>query len=127
MKKQYKNFSEQVSDNVTNLELFDGKLENWWYELSETIFNNLDERDIENIKEWYEIEDESSEEFFEAEHEYVYDQMEGVYLVYKVELKGGKYTSEHERLEITWDDENESWLMPVYCFGMPWSMVGVSN
>ena len=127
MKKQYKNFSEQVSDNVTNLELFDGKLENWWYELSETIFNNLDERDIENIKEWYEIEDESSEEFFEAEHEYVYDQMEGVYLVYKVELKGGKYTSEHERLEITWDDESESWLMPVYCFGMPWSMVGVSN
>ena len=127
MKKQYKNFSEQVSDNVTNLELFDGKLENWWYELSETIFNNLDERDIGNIKEWYEIEDESSEEFFEAEHEYVYDQMEGVYLVYKVELKGGKYTSEHERLEITWDDESESWLMPVYCFGIAWSMVGVSN
>ena len=127
MKKQYKNFSEQVSDNVTNLELFDGKLENWWYELSETIFNNLDERDIENIKEWYEIEDESSEEFFEAEHEYVYDQMEGVYLVYKVELKGDKYTSEHERLEITWDDESESWLMPVYCLGVPWSMAGVSN
>ena len=127
MKKQYKNFSEQVSDNVTNLELFDGKLENWWYELSETIFNNLDERDIENIKEWYEIEEEFSDEYYEAEHEYVYDQMEGVYLVYKVELKGGKYTSEHERLEITWDDESESWLMPVYCFGMPWSMVGVSN
>ena len=127
MKKQYKNFSEQVSDNVTNLELFDGELENWWYELRETILYNLDDHDIKNIKEWYEIEDESSEDFFEAEYEYVWEQMESVYLVYKVELKGGKYTSEHERLEITWDDESESWLMPVYCFGMPWSMVGVSN
>lgn len=128
MKKQYKNFSEQVSDNVTNLELFGGKpSEDWWHDLLEIIFSNLDDHDVENIKEWYEIEDEFSEEFFEAEHEYVYDQMEGVYLVYKVELKGGKYTSEHERLEITWDDESESWLMPVYCLGMPWSMVGVSN
>ena len=127
MKKQYKNFSEQVSDNVTSLELFDGELEFWWERLFETIYNNLDERDIENIKEDFGIEDEFSEEFFEAEHEYVHDQMQGVYLVYKVELKGDKYTSEHERLEITWDDESESWLMPVYCFGMPWSMVGVSN
>lgn len=127
MKKQYKNFAEQVSDNVTSLELFDGKLENWWYALSETIFSNLDDYDVENIKEWFEIEDESSDEYYEAEIEYVYEQMEGIYQVYKVELKGGKYTSEHERLEITWDDESESWLMPVYCFGMSWSMVGVSN
>lgn len=127
MKKQYKNFSEQVKDNVTNLELFDGELENWWYALSETIFSNLDDHDVENIKEWFEIEDEYSDEYYEAEIEYVYQQMEGIYLVYKVELKGGKYTSEHERLEITWDDESESWLMPVYCFGIAWSMVGVSN
>ena len=127
MKKQYRNFSEQVHDNVTSLELFDGELEFWWEKLFETIYNNLDERDIENIKEDSGIEDESSEEFSEAEHEYVGEQMQGVYLVYKVELEDDKYTSEHERLEITWDDESESWLMPVYCFGMPWSMVGVSN
>ena len=127
MKKQYKNFSEQVKDNVTNLELFDGELEFWWEKLAETIYNNIDDEKVKEIKEYTGIEDEFSEEFFEAEHEYVYDQMEGVYLVYKVELKGGKYTSEHERLEITWDDESESWLMPVYCFGIAWSMVGVSN
>ena len=128
MKKQYRNFSEQVSDNVTNLELFGGKpSDDWWHDLLETIFSNLDDHDIKNIKEWYEIEDESSEEFFEAEIEYVYEQMEGIYQVYKVELKGDKYTSEHERLEITWDDESESWLMPVYCLGVPWSMVSVSN
>jgi len=127
MKKQYKNFSEQVYDNVTSLELFDGELEFWWEKLFETIYNNLDERDIENIKEWYEIEEEFSDEYYEAEREYVWEQMESVYLVYKVELKGGKYTSEHERLEITWDDESESWLMPVYCFGIAWSMVGVNN
>lgn len=127
MKKQYRNFAEQVSDNVTSLELFDGELEFWWGELAQVIFSNIDDHDIENIKEWYEIEDEYSDEFQEAEIEYVYDQMEGIYQVYKVELKGGKYTREHERLEITWDEESESWLMPVYCFGMAWSMVGVSN
>ena len=127
MKKQYKNFSEQVNDNVTSLELFDGELEFWWERLFETIFSNLDDHDIKNIKEWYEIEDESSEEYYEAEIEYVFQQMEGIYQVYKVELENDKYTSEHERLEITWDDESESWLMPVYCLGMPWSMVGVSN
>ena len=127
MKKQYKNFSEQVKDNVSSLELFDGELEFWWEKLAETIYNNIDDEKVKEIKEYSGIEDEFSEEFFEAEHEYVYDQMEGVYLVYKVELKGGKYTSEHERLEITWDDESESWLMPVYCFGIAWSMVGVSN
>ena len=128
MKKQYKNFEEQVRDNVTNLELFDGEYsDDWWYDLLELIFSNLNDRDVENIKEWYEIEEEFSDEYYEAEVEYVHDKMEGIYLVYKVELKGGEYTSEHERLEITWDDENESWLMPVYCLGVPWSMVGVSN
>lgn len=127
MKKQYKNFAEQVNDNVSSLELFDGELEFWWEKLAETIYNNIDDEKVKEIKEYTGIEDESSEEFFEAEHEYVWEQMESVYLVYKVELKGGKYTSEHERLEITWDDESESWLMPVYCFGIAWSMVGVSN
>ena len=127
MKKQYKNFAEQVNDNVSSLELFDGELEFWWEKLAETIYNNINDEKVKEIKEYTGIEDESSEEFFEAEHEYVWEQMEGVYLVYKVELKGGKYTSEHERLEITWDDESESWLMPVYCFGIAWSMVGVSN
>ena len=128
MKKQYKNFSEQVSDNVTSLELFGGKpSDDWWHDLLETIFSNLDDHDVENIKEWYEVEDESSEEYYEAEIEYVYEQMEGIYQVYKVELKGGKYTSEHERLEIVWDDDSECWLLPVYCYGMAWSMVGVSN
>lgn len=127
MKKQYRNFAEQVDDNVESLELFDGELEFWWEKLYETICSNIDDRDVENIKEWFEIEDEYSDEFYEAEIEYVHQQMEGIYQVYKVELEGGKYTREHERLEITWDDESESWLMPVYCFGMAWSMVGVSN
>ena len=129
MKKQYRNFEEQVRDNVTNLELFDGEYsDDWWYDLLEIIFSNLDDHDVENIKEWFEIEDEYSDEYYEAEVEYVHDKMEGICQVYKVELKGDKYTSEHERLEITWDDDSEIWLMPVYCLGIQWwSMVGVSN
>ena len=127
MKKQYKNFAEQVNDNVSSLELFDGELEFWWEKLAETIYNNIDDEKVKEIKEYTGIEDESSEEYFEAEHEYVWDMMQGVYQVYKVELKGGEYTSEHERLEIVWDEDSECWLLPVYCYGMAWSMVGVSN
>lgn len=127
MKKQYKNFAEQVDDNVENLELFDGELEFWWENLAETIYDNITDETVKKIMEYSGIEDEESEEYQEAEHEYIWGSMESVYQVYKVELKGGKYTSEHERLEITWDYESESWLMPVYCYGIAWSMVGVSN
>lgn len=127
MKKQYSNFSEQVNDNIDGMELFDGELEVFWEKLFETIHSNIGIETVEEIKEYAEIDDENSEEFFEAEHEYVMDMMQGVYQVYKVELKGGEYTSEHERLEIVWDDDNECWLMPVYCYGIAWSMVGVSN
>ena len=127
MKKQYKNFAEQVNDNIASMELFDGELELFWENLAEAIYNNIDDEKVEEIKEYAEIEDETSEEYYEAEHAYVWDMMQGVYQVYKVELKGGKYTSEHERLEIVWDEDSECWLLPVYCYGMAWSMVGVSN
>lgn len=127
MKKQYKNFAEQVDDNVEEMELFDGELWLFWEELYNTIYNNIDDETVEEIKEATEITDEDSEEFEEAEHDYVMETMDGVYQVYKVELKGEYYTSEHERLEIVWDYYNDCWLMPVYCYGMTWSMVGVSN
>lgn len=127
MKKQYKNFNEQVNDNVTNLELFDGDLWLFWEELYEVIYNNIDEETIEEIKENTGITDEDSEEFEEALHDYVTDTLDGVYQVYKVELKGDYYTSEHERLGIVWDYYNDCWLMPVYCYGMAWSMIGASN
>lgn len=127
MKKQYKNFAEQVNDNIDGMEMFDGELDVFWEKLFETIYNNIDNETVEEIKEYAEIDDETSEEYYEAEHKYVMDMMQGVYQVYKVELKGGEYTSEHERLEIVWDDDNECWLLPVYCYGMAWSMVGVSN
>ena len=127
MKKQYKNFAEQVNDNIASMELFDGELELFWENLAEAIYNNIDDEKVEEIKEYAEIEDETSEEYYEAEHAYVWDMMQGVYQVYKVELNGGKYTSEHERLEIVWDEDSECWLLPVYCYGMAWSMVGVSN
>ena len=127
MKKQYKNFAEQVNDNIDGMELFDGELEVFWEKLAEVIYNNIDDETVEEIKEYAEIDDETSEEFYEAEHEYIWDMMQGVYQVYKVELKGDYYTSEHERLEIVWDDDNECWLMPVHCYGIAWSMVGATN
>lgn len=127
MKKQYQNFAQQVDDNVSSLELFDGELEFWWEELGQTIYNNIDDEKVKEIKEDCSIDDEQSDEYLEAESDYIWQHMESVYQVYEVELKGGKYTSEHERLEITWDYESEKWLMPVYCFGIAWSMVGVSN
>ena len=43
MKKQYKNFAEQVDDNVTEMEPFNGDLWLFWEELYNVIYNNIDE------------------------------------------------------------------------------------
>lgn len=89
--KDYKNYSEQVSENVNLIEVFQGELPEFWYEL---------------------------------EREHIESTLEGIYLFYKVELKGC-YNEEHERLHIVWYDELESYLMPVYSYGMPWKYIGV--
>lgn len=127
MKKQYNNFAEQVDDNVINLELYNGDLWLFWEKLYDVIYNNIDDETVEEIKANTGIDDEDSDEFEEAKHNYVMETMDGVYQVYKVELKGEYYTSEHERLGIVWDYYNDCWLMPVYCYGIAWSMVGAIN
>lgn len=125
-RKEYRNYSEQVKDNVLSLELFDGDLGvGFWEDLYELCYENLSE------EKYKELENESgysydSDEFSDYVNEYIYDCFESIYVTYKVELKG-EYNSEHERLEIIWNDEAECYVMPVYAFGMAWSMLGVSN
>lgn len=41
-----------------------------------------------------------------------------------VDLKGGKYTPEHERLNVFYNAEVESYILPVFHFGTSWSYIG---
>lgn len=129
-KVKYRNYSEQVSKNVSELELFDGELpDGFWEDLFDLCYDNLDE---DYIKKEYEEQEGintikyDNDEFLDFKYEYIYSSFEGIYQVFKVKLKGS-YNSEHERLEIVWNDELNCYLMPVYHFGTAWSYIGEMN
>lgn len=126
-RKDYRNYGEQVFDNVLSIEPIDiEEFDEFWHEpLFDLCWNNLSEEKLKEIEEESGCK-ESSDDFLDYVTEYIYDCFESIYVTYKVELKGD-YNSEHERLEIVWNDEANCYVMPVYAFGMAWSMLGVSN
>lgn len=124
--KKYNSYSDQVEANVEDLELFNeiNEADEFWHEpLLELLENNISDA---TILEWgdlpkdYETDNES---FYELRHEAIMESLESVYQVFKVTLKG-EYNEEHERLNIFWNDEAESYIMPVYHFGTSWKYVG---
>lgn len=122
--KKYENYQEQVFNNVESLELFDGDLENFWYELANAIdLVTSDKEIIENTETELNI---NSDDFSELRQEYVWETMESVYQTFKVEIKG-EYNSEHEKLMITWDYENECYILPVFHYGTSWKYVSAIN
>lgn len=131
MKNKYRNYAEQTSDNVIITGTYDGETENIWEDIYVIIDNLTTDESIllylnENVVDVNSV-DYGSDEWYEIRNEHIWQTMEGIYVIYTVDLKGGKYTSEHERLEIVWSEQANSYVMPCYAFGMPWSMVGVNN
>ena len=124
---EYRNYAQQVDDNLSSLELINiEEFDEFWHEpLFDLCHDNLTDKKIEELSKesGHEI---GSDDLDMYIHEYIYECFESIYQTYKVELKG-EYNSEHERLEIIWNDEANAYIMPVYCFGISWSMVGVSN
>lgn len=103
---KYRNFNEQVDDNLKSLSLFNEDLpENYWDELFTHILDNT-----------------SSDLEIDELVESIWQDLEGVYQVYQVTLKGD-YNQNHVDMQIIYDDDLEIYLMPVYCFGISWSMV----
>lgn len=125
MKKQYRNFEEQVQDNVEELELFNelSEYNELWFEpLFELLLKNTEPNKIiheYNLPETTTIDD---EEYQDALYKYINEVIDQVYQIYKVDIKGS-YNEEHERLNIFFDNELDSYILPVYHYGTDWEYV----
>ena len=125
MKKQYKNFAEQVNDNVKDLELFNELQENnelWFEPLFELLLKNTESNKViheYNLPETTTIDD---EEYQDALYKYINEVIDQVYQIYKVDIKGS-YNEEHERLNIFFNNELDSYILPVYHYGTDWEYV----
>ena len=125
MKKQYKNFAEQVNDNVKDLELFNELPEHnelWFEPLFELLLKNTESNKViheYNLPETTTIDD---EEYQGALYKYINEVIDQVYQIYKVDIKGS-YNEEHERLNIFFNNELDSYILPVYHYGTDWEYV----
>lgn len=124
--KKYTSYADQVKSNVTDMVLFNNlnQVNEFWHEpLYELLMNNMDPEDVIDTMDLPEDIDQCSEEYYEAESEYIYETIGSAYQLYMVELNGS-YNEEHERLCIFYDEEVEAYILPVFHFGTAWSYVG---
>ena len=124
--KKYTSYADQVKSNVTDMVLFNNlnQVNEFWHEpLYELLMNNMDPEDVIDTMDLPEDIDQCSEEYYEAESEYIYETIGSAYQLYTVELNGS-YNEEHERLCIFYDEEVEAYILPVFHFGTAWSYVG---
>lgn len=121
---KYRNYTEQVQDvvNWDTMEVLDSDQEpeffgeSYYPELAEAIYDALTEAEYqEALKEVDGDEEELSE--------WVYNSMESVYVIYKVELTVPASDPRVSNLEILWNDELQTYLMPVYAYGMSWDLL----
>lgn len=124
--KHYNNYAEQVADNLENLEIFNelNEIDEFYYEelfdvvqLTTTPEQVLDSAGLPLDTPT------DTEEYYELENEYVWESLGSVYQLFKVDLKGGEYTPEHERLNVFYNDTVESYILPVFHFGTAWSYI----
>lgn len=129
MTKQYRNFKEQVTENLEIEELCNDLNEVdefYWEALYQSIHNATTEKEVLESADLPLDTPTDTEDFYQLQDGYVDDCMESVYQLFKVTLKGD-YNQEHERLMIFWNDEIESYVLPVLHFGTAWSYVGQVN
>ena len=125
MKKQYKNFEEQVQDNVEELELFNelSEYNEFWFEpLFELLLKNTDSNKVIKAYNLPKSTTTDDEEYQDALYKYINEEIDQVYQIYKVDIKGS-YNEEHERLNIFFDNELDSYILPVYHYGTDWEYV----
>ena len=124
--KNYTSYAEQVNSNVTDMVLFNNlsQVNEFWHEpLYELLMNNLDPEDVIDTMYLPEDTETDSDEYQEAESDYIFETIGSAYQLYMVELNGS-YNEEHERLCIFYDEEVEAYILPVFHFGTAWRYVG---
>ena len=127
--KKYSNYLEQVKDNVTDMVLFNNltQVNEFWHEpLFEMLMNTIEPEDVISDYDLPKDIELDSEEYYEAEHEFVYDMLGSVYQFYMVKLNGS-YNEEHERLSIFYDEEVGAYILPVFHFGTAWDYISACN
>ena len=126
--KNYKNYEDQVNKNVTNLRFIDLDVSSS-HEFYDKLFKlnyklTTDEKELElSIESGFEL---YSEELEYYKYEYINELKENIYVTYQVDLIGD-YNQEHERLEVVYVSDIDSYVMPVYANGLSWSMIVVYN
>lgn len=124
--KKYSSYLDQVKANVTDMVLFNNisQVNEFWHEpLYELLMNNMDPEDVIEVYDLPKDIDQCSEEYREAESEYIYETIGSAYQIYIVELNG-EYNEEHEKLCIFYDNELGAYIMPVFHFGTAWNYIG---
>lgn len=125
--KKYVNYAEQVFDNLENLELFNELNEIdefYWQELFDVVQNTTTTEEVLESAGLPLDTPTDTEDFYQLENAYVLECLESVYQLFKVDLKGGEYTPEHERLNVFYNATVESYILPVFHFGTAWSYTG---
>lgn len=128
--KHYSNYAEQVSDNLEGLKLFNqlNEIDEFYYEeLFDVVQLTTDYRDVLESAGLPLDTPTNTEEYFDLETEYVWESLESVYQLFKVDLKGGEYTQEHKRLNVFYNDTVESYILPVFHFGTAWSYISAMD
>lgn len=131
MKNKYRNFDEQVSDNVILVDILTNEeydeIDSYEFEINffEAVEDITTDAYIEKVLGSELPED--NEKRYEIVDEFNRDTCEQCYGFYKVELKNNTYTHEHSRLMIFWNNELDTYILPIWSQGMAWSMVGVQN
>ena len=117
--KNYKNYNDQVNKNVTNLRFIDldsSSIHEFYDKLFILNYKlTTDEKELElSIESGFEL---YSEELEYYKYEYINELKENIYVTYQVDLIGD-YNQEHERLEIVYVSDIDSYVMPVYANGL---------
>ena len=117
--KNYKNYDDQVNKNVTNLRIIDldaSSIHEFYDKLFILNYKlTTDEKELElSIESGFEL---YSEELEYYKYEYINELKENIYVTYQVDLIGD-YNQEHERLEIVYVSDIDSYVMPVYANGL---------
>ena len=128
--KNYSNYAEQVDNNIEGLKLFNqlNEIDEFYYEeLYDVVQNTTTPEQVLESAGLPLDTPTDTDEYCELEHEYIWESLESVYQLFKVDLKGGEYTQEHARLNVFYNDTVESYILPVFHFGTAWSYIGQMN
>lgn len=131
-KKEYRNFKEQVDNNVKELFLFNDVIKfdvEVFAELTLKQYDHYISKSFKELSEDYlnytveELENMDEDEFGDLIHELACDMVDNVYQWYLVKPYNVHDIEELDRLNIIYSKELDNYVMPVFHYGTAWDYV----